>query len=507
MLKKILFTSYIVVLTSYICTAQTPSFIKDSLDAYISEGMKDFEVPGLAIAIIKNGQTVVMKGYGTREVGKNKPVDENTLFMIASNSKLFTGTALAKLEAEGKLSLEDKVSKHIPWFRLYDSNATNLVTIRDLMSHHFGTKTFQGDFTFWDSKLPVDSIIWKMRLLKPGGQFRKDWGYCNAGFVTAGAIIPKVTGGIRWDQYIQENIFNPLGMNNTYAFGGNIGKLENVALPYSNSWGKLTQIPFDNIDNFAPAASIVSNVKDIAKWLQMQLDTGKFEGRQIIPKSAIFKTRDINTITTSRKSAVYPSHFGGYGLGVFITEYNGRMVYWHTGGAFGYVTNTCFIPEEKLAFTILTNNDNQNFFEALRYQILDAYLGVPYTNRAEFYLGFHQQEMKETAKTLKELDEKVKAGNTTPLPLKEYAGEYYNNLYGKIAIKAEGKILKVYFSNHPDLTGTLEYMDNNEFRITYSNYAYGVFRTKFKVADNKVKSVEIKASDFVEFDPYQFTKL
>jgi hypothetical protein len=115
--------------------------------------------------------------------------------------------------------------------------------------------------------------------------------------------------------------------------------------------------------------------------------------------------------------------------------------------------------------------------------------------------------MKETAKTLKELDDKVKAGNTTPLPLKEYAGEYYNNLYGKIAIKAEGKILKVYFSNHPDLTGTLEYMDNNEFRITYSNYAYGVFRTKFKVADNKVKSVEIKASDFVEFDPYQFTKL
>lgn len=493
-------------ITSCYSNAQTPSFISDSLDAYINRGMKQWEIPGLAIAVIKDGKTVVMKGYGVRKQGSNEPVDENTLFMIASNSKLFTGTSLAKLEAEGKLSLENKVSKYIPWFRLYDSNATNLVTVRDLMSHHFGTKTFQGDFTFWDSNLPADSIIWKFRLLKPSGQFRKDFGYCNTGFLTAGQIIPIVTGGTTWDKYVQENILNPLSMTNTYPLGSGMEKRKNVAFPYTNAFGPLVQIPFDEIDNFAPAGSIVSCVKDVAKWLQMQLDTGKFNGTQVIPKSAVMKTRDINTITSSRKSPYYPTHFGAYGLGVFMTDYNGKMVYWHTGGAFGFVTNTCFVPEENLAITILTNNDNQNFFEALRYQLLDAYLGVPYVNRSDFFYKFFDQGEKENAKNRQSMEEKVKQHNNPPAVLSEYAGDYSNTVYGDISIKEEGKSLIVHFSHHPNLTAKLEYMSNNEFRATYSNLGYGILPATFKMENNKVISVDIKCNDFVEFDAYRFTK-
>lgn len=486
-----------------LCIAQQPSFITDSLDNYIKRGMEHAQIPGLSIAVIKDGKIVVMKGYGVREVGKPDPVDENTLFMIASNSKLFTATSLAKLDAEKKLSLDDKVSKYIPWYKVYDENVSNLITIRDLLSHHLGTKTFQGDFTFWNANLSRKDVITKMRLLKPVQQFRKDYGYCNSCFLTAGEIIPVVTG-MPWEKYVEENIFKPLGMNNTYALTKDIEKRKNVAIPYTNTFGPLTKLPYDKIDDMAPAGSIVSNVKDISKWLMMQLDSGRYEGKQIILWSAIQKTRDMNTVLSSRKFNTSPIHIRGYGLGVFMNDYNGRMIYNHTGGADGFVTNTCFVPEERLAITILTNNDNQNFFEALRLQILDAYLGMPYINReANEYKNILAAE-KETQVNIKKLSDRVKGD--VPDKNLDFIGTYTNNLYGNIVItKTADNKLQVKFEHH-NLVGNMEYMDNNEFMTTYDPIAYGIFASKFKIENGKVKSVEIKVNDFVEYDPYVFEK-
>ena len=487
--------------------AQLPAFIKDSLDSYIARGMKQWQIPGLAIAIVKDGKVVAMKGYGVREIGKPDPVDENTLFIIASNSKLFTGTSIAKLDAEKKLSLNDKVTKFIPWFRLYDSNATAMVNVRDLLCHHLGTKTFQGDFTFWDSNLPKDSIVWKMRYLKPPGEFRQDYGYCNSAFLVAGQVLEKVTGQ-SWESYVKQNILDPLGMTNTYMNTAGIGERTNVAYPHNNLFSSITLIPFDNVDNLGPATSMVSNVKDLSKWLMMQLDSGRYGGKQVIPWAAVQKTRDVNTVVGSRKSSVLPAHFRGYGLGVFTTDYNGRQVYWHTGGAFGHVTNVCFVPEENLGITILTNNDNQSFFEALRYQILDAFLGVSYTDRSQFQLQFFLQGKKETDDELLAMKTRVDKKNMPKWPLDNFTGDYYNPLYGRITInRSNNNMLVCHFEHHPSLIGYLEYMDNNEFRITYSNIGYGVYSTRFTVGDDgKVQSVLIKANDFVESDPYHFTK-
>jgi CubicO group peptidase (beta-lactamase class C family) len=508
-MKKTVSLFLLALLSSAVAIAQTPSFITDSLDRYIERGLKEWNIPGLAIAVVKDGKTVVMKGYGVREVGRLDAVDENTLFIIASNSKLFTGTALAKAEEDKKLSLNDKVTKWFPWFRLYDSNATQMATLRDMLCHRLGTKTFQGDFTFWNSNLPKDSIIYKMRYLVPQGLFRQDYGYCNSGFLVAGEALKKATG-LSWEQYVQENILNPLGMNNTYMNTEGIEKRSNLALPYSNSPGNLVRLPFDKIDNLGPATSMVSNVKDMSKWLMMQLDSGKFNGQRVLPWTVLQKTRDGNIMVGSRKSGVYPVHFRTYGLGVFVADYNGKQVYWHTGGAYGYVTNTCFVPEEKLAITILTNNDNQNFFEALRYQILDAYLGVPYTDRSKFQMGFAQQAQKETADNLGQWKARI-AKNTTRIQLDQYIGTYQNPVYGQIRIaKTENKEdnkLKIYLQHHPDITGTMEYMDNNVFLLTWSHPGYGIFPAKFTVKNEKITQVEIKVSDFVEFDAYSFKKL
>lgn len=490
------------------------SFVTDSLDAYIRRGMADWQIPGLAIAVVKDGKVIVSKGYGVRELPgsrstANQPVDENTLFLIASNSKLFTGTALAKLEFDKKLSLNDRVTKYLPDYQLYDPAATQLVTIRDLLCHRLGTKTFQGDFTFWDTNLSRAEVIRRMRLLKPVGQFRQDYGYCNSGFVTAGEIIPKVTGQ-SWEAYVDANLVKPLGMTNTYMLTAGAESRPNIARPYTTSFtpdGKPVRLPYDNIDNLAPAGSMVSCVKDLSRWLLMQLDSGRFAGKEVLPWAVVQRTRDANTILGSRKSGALPRHFQAYGLGTIMSDHNGRQVYAHTGGAFGFVTNTCFVPEEKLGITILTNQDNQGFFEALRYMILDAYLGVPYTDRSRFFLTGAKTENEKQKQDLVALESRVAKRAKPSLPLTAFAGTYRNDLYGTITVTPSGNGLGVTFEHHPTLTARLDYMDDNTFRLTYSNPAFGIFPAKSTVEGQGVKSVEIKASDFVEYDPYQFVKL
>ncbi len=480
------------------------SFINDSLDAYIERGMKQWQIPGLAIAIVKDGKVLLSKGYGVREAGKEAKVDENTLFIIASNSKLFTGTSLAKLEYENKLSLNDKITKFIPWFRLYDSNATRMANIRDMLCHRLGLKTFQGDFTFWDSNLPKDSIIWKMRHLKPVGEFRQDYGYCNSAFLVAGQVLEKVTGQ-SWESYVKDNFLSPLGMTNTYMNTAGLAGRNNVATPHNNLYTELKKIPFDNVDNLGPATSMVSNVKDLTKWLLCQLDSGRYQGRRVIPWNVIQNTRDINILTGSRRSPYYPTHFRGYGLGVFSTDYNGRQVYWHTGGAFGHVTNVCFIPEEKLGITILTNNDNNAFFEALRYQIMDAYLGVQYTDRNQFQWGFQVQSKNSLDEELEKMNGRVKK-NAPEIGWDAFTGDFYNTVYGKITISKGDNMLVCRFQHHPELIGYMEYMDNNEFRMTYSNVGYGIVTVPFSVNNGKVFAVEIKVNDFLESDAYLFAR-
>lgn len=502
MRKILLLIVFFVSFFSSRLTAQPP-FIKDSLDSYIQQGLKDWNIPGLAIAIVKDGKVVVMKGFGVRDITTKEPVDENTLFMIASNSKLFTATSLAQLEYDKKLSLNDKITTYFPDYKLYDKNTTELVTIRDMLSHHLGTGTFQGDFSFWDAKSSRNEIMYKMRYLQPKGLFRQDFGYCNSCFLTAGEVIPRVTGK-PWEVYVYDSILKPLDMSNTHTLGYGISQMPDAAKPYTTSFtGNIQELPYDQVDNLGPAGSILSCVKDMSKWLLLQLDSGRYQGNRILPWEVLRRTRDMGTVISSRKRE--SSHFTGYGLGIFETDYAGKQVFWHTGGAFGFVTNTCFVPEENIGITILTNQDNQDFFELLRYQVLDAYLGLPYINKSKKSLaGFNEGEQ-QTHKQISEWKARVK-GDVPPLPLSSYTGDYTEQLYGSITITQQNNDLKIKFNSHNNLTATLQYMDNDEWLMTYNNIGFGIFATKFTIENNKVLSVKIKASDFVEFDPYTFIK-
>ena len=482
------------------------AFVRDSLTSYVQRGLKLWNIPGLAVVVVKNGQVVVSQGFGVKAVGKPEPVDGNTLFLIASNSKLFTGTAISQLVEEKKLKLDDPVRQYLPDFRLYDSVSTRLVTIRDVLGHRMGTKTFQGDFTFWDSNLSRTEILQKVRYLKPVGLFRQQYGYSNYGFLAAGEIIPVATGGTTWQDFVQQRLLTPLGMTNTYPVTAGASQRANIALPYTTAFGPLTRVPFDEVDNFGPAASLVSNVNDLSHWLRFQLDSGKYNGQRILPWATLRRTREGNTLVSASRSPVFPSHFRTYGLGVYSADYNARQIYWHTGGANGFVTNVCFVPEENLGLAVLTNQDNQSFFEALRYQLLDAYLGVPYVDRSRQLYGLAKNGNAETAKAVVELAARVAKKTTPTRSFKAYAGTYQHPVYGTITVEAKGKLLLVRFSHHPALTTTLAYMDGDTFRSTFSNAAYGVFPAPFTVENGQVKTLEIRVNDGLEQDPYLFTK-
>lgn len=484
--------------------AQVPSWITDSLETYIQTGMQDWNIPGLAIAIVKDGKVVKMKGYGVQDVLSKVPVTENTLFMVASNTKLFTGTALAWLQYEKKIMIDAPVITYLPDFRLYDPVLTKMVTVRDLLGHRIGTKTFQGDFTFWDGMLSRREIIQRMRLLKPQGIYRQDFGYCNSCYLTAGELIPMITG-LSWENFIQQRILEPLRMNQTYMLDAWVKDPGAFATPYTTAFtGTLTALPYDSVDNLAPAGSMVSCVKDMAVWLQFQLDSGKYQGTRIIPWQVLKETRKMVQVTNSSKSGFYPTHFSGYGLGIFMSDYNGRQVYHHTGGANGFVSSTCFVPEEKLGIVILTNQDNQSLFELLRYQILDAYLGVSYRNRHAFIFPIvagMNKEMTDSVQYWKSIVSEI-----STIPLEKLTGTWTHPLYGKLttSVSAPGT-LKLVFGGHKHLTATLQAMQDGRWLLSFTPVAFGIFATELKQVKGAYQ-LTVKVNEGLEMDPYVFVK-
>lgn len=486
-------------------TDATPSFVKDSLDLYVERALKEWQIPGVAVGIVKDGKVVLMKGYGVCETGGTDKVDENTLFMIGSNTKAFTATAVAMLHAGNKLSLDDHVQKWLPDFKLYDPWVTKEANIRDLLCHRLGFETFQGDFMYFDSDLSVAEVREKMAKVKPEYSFRSQWGYTNSAFLTAGEIIPKASGRT-WAQFIRDSIFTPLGMSRSLAMSTEITNATNKAAAHTVDHGVLKKIAYGNLDNLAPAGSISSSVNDMSHWVLMQLNNGKYNNKQVVAAAAIGQTRLPHSILGNGGHRFTRSHFALYGLGWFLQEYAGRKVIAHTGGVNGFVTSVALLPEEKLGIIVLTNTDANNFFEALRNEIMDAYLALPYRNYSGLALTESKEEQKEEEAWLKKEKDTVAMHVAPSLPLSAYTGTYKHNVYGNMNIKQENGKLIVRFQHHSRMYGTLEPLGDNRFLCTYSESLYGTKILPFTVEKGKVKSVTVTVAEFVEFTPYEFYK-
>jgi len=482
-----------------------PAFITDSLDNYIKTAMGEWNIPGLSVAVVKDGKVVFMKGYGVTEAGGKEPVDENTLFMIGSNTKAFTATALSILQESGQMSMDDKVLKWMPEFRLQDSLATADLRICDLLSHRIGFETFQGDFTYWTSNLTRSEIIRKMSLIRAPYPFRTKWGYCNAAFVTAGELIPRITGR-NWEDVVRDSILKPLQMDRTIIMSSELKNVKNIAYPHTIIDNKICRVKFANLDNLAAAGSIVSSASDMSHWLLTQLANGKFNNVQAIPPGAIQSIRQPYSIITSDPADDRLSHFYLYGLGISINDLNGEILYSHTGGVDGFLSCVMFMPEEQLGIVVLTNSDQNGLYNSLASEIRDSFLGLPFRNYSGRSLARFTSNQEESARVLDSLRRIVAMDKNPVLPLSNFTGRYTNELYGDIFISIEKDQLVISFSNHPDMKGMLQYIDNNSFLCTYSNPEMGIVEMPFRLTDGKVSGLTLRVSDFVEFLPYEFQK-
>lgn len=505
-MKKIFFT--VCAFLSLKIAAQSdslPVFVKDSLDNHVNNALAAWQIPGAAVCIVKNGKVALMKGYGIKEINGADKVDENTLFMIGSNTKAFTATALAMLDAEKKISLDDKVTKWLPQFKLDNKAAGEQAIVRDLLCHRIGFQTFQGDFTYWTSNLTRAEVIEKMSRIKAPYPFRTKWGYTNAAFVAGGEIIPKAAD-MQWEDYLKEKIFNPLGMTSTLALSKDFDKSPNKCSAHTMAEGKLIKIPFCNIDNMAAAGSIGSSISDMSHWVMAQLNGGKYEGKQVIPSQAIAQTWFPHSILGNGGKQFNTGHFSLYGLGWMLEEYCGKKVVSHTGGVNGFVTSVTLLPEEKLGIIVFTNTDQNSFYEALKWEIVDAYLGKPYRNYSKVYLGFYNGQQKEDMKQDKKMKDSVALHLAPALPLTNYCGNYTNDVYGNMSVVQEAGELKMKFSHHPNMYAKLESLGGNRFYATFSDPEFSKAVFPFTVLNGKVTGVTVKVADFIEYNPYEFKK-
>ena len=483
-----------------------PAFISDSLNSFIQREMQRWQVPGLAIAIVKDGKVVLAKGYGVKDIQTKEPVDAFTLFQIASNSKAFTGTAIAHLHQQKKINLDEKVKKYMPQFAIENATASELTTVRDLLCHRIGLGTFQGDFLNWGSTLSRQEIIAGMGRTKAKNQFRYTYGYCNAAYITAGELIP-IVAGKTWDQFIQENYFVPLQMQHTNSTYAQMLNDKNACTPHTLVKQNLVRLPLTNIDNMGPSASINSCASDMANWLLMQLDSGRFNGKEVVPFSVLRETRKSNMVVNDVNSKFFPSkHFVTYGLGWSSYDYMGKRVWEHSGGANGFVTKTEFIPEANLGVLVYTNTDANSLYDALVKQVIEAYLNAPYRNVSEMYYNASLPSKIAQQKELDSLETIAKKKIKTDIPLAQFAGNYTNTLYGDMQIKLEKGTLKMYLSKHPNNIGTLQHLGDNKFLCTYSDVTCGVEVLPFTITDKTVKSIQVKVADFIDYEKYEFVK-
>ena len=461
-------------------------------DEYVNKALKDWEVPGVGVAVVKNDKVVLAKGYGVRKLGDPTPVDERTIFAIGSSSKAFTAAALAMLVDEGKIKWNDPVTKHLPGFELYDPYASKEMTVRDLLCHRSGLD--RGDLMWYGSDYGRDEIIRRARFLKPSWSFRSQFGYQNIMYLTAGQIIPAVAGK-SWDDFIKDRFFKPLGMAASSTSVNALKASDNVATPHDKIDDKVVAIPWRNIDNIAPAGSINSNVAEMTAWVRLQLSDGEFAGQRLLSSGAVKETQKSHTVVPYEVpwSLLFPdAHFLNYGLGWFLSDYRGRKVVEHGGNIDGMSALVAFIPEEKLGLVVLTNLNSSELRTALKLRVFDAFLG----GEAKDWSATHLKTMKSfeaqgKAAEKKQNDERVK--DTKPsLALDKYAGTYQDEMYGDLKVEQDesGKLVVRY---NRAFTGDLEHWHYDTFQAKWRDRTLGKSLVTFTLsAEGKVEAVKVQ---------------
>jgi CubicO group peptidase (beta-lactamase class C family) len=439
-----------------------------ALDRAFTTAQRDWPVPGFAVVIVKDGQTVLMKGYGERELGGGELVDENTLFAIASNSKAFTSAALAMLVEEGSLSWDDPVQKHLPYFQLYDPYVSAEMRIRDLLSHRSGLGTYSGDLLWYGTDYTAEEVVRRTRFVPQAGPFRASYGYSNLMFVAAGQVVEAVSG-MSWADFVESRILGPLGMHRTVTSTADLSGVDNVAMPHKNWTDRTAPIDWYNWDAMAAAGGIISSVSDMARWLQLQLGHGEAHGVRLFSEESSWAMWTVHTaraVSAGSRESTPSTHFRGYGLGWGLNDYLGRLVVSHGGGYDGMFSRVVLVPEEGLAMAVFTNSMT-SVATAITNTILDAYLGGAERDWISTMLPAWRAARSRFEARQDRFEEERVEGTNPSLPLDGYAGRYGGPMYGDATVSLEDGGLVLRLLPNPDLVADLTHLHHDTFLIEW----------------------------------------
>lgn len=445
-------------------------------DAYAEQAMRDWRVPGMAVAVVKDDSVVYMRGFGVRELGRPEPVDAHTSFAIASTTKAFTATAVAMLVDEGKVRWDDPVSRHVPGFAVAaDPGLSGELTVRDLLSHRTGLPT--SDVLWYASGSSSEDILRRMRYLRPFASPRSRYMYNNNAYLLAGLVVQGASG-MPWAEFVRTRILQPLGMDETLTGFAGLDARGNVAAPHLEVRDTVRPIPYRDFDNIGPAGSMNSSVHDMAKWMRAQLAGGvRPDGERLVSEIQHREMQSPQFIIP--QSQFYPAarlarpNFTAYGLGWFMQDYRGRKVVMHTGSIDGMSALLALVPEERLGFVIYLNLDHAELRHALMYRVLDAYLGGPPRDwstevRAVYAPMAEQQRARE-----REMEAKRVPGTRPSLDLAGYAGTFADpdSLHPGLTVRVEGERLVAAMG--AGITGELEHWHHDVFRVRWADLSVG----------------------------------
>lgn len=478
--------------------AQKPVTIDKKIqeyEAYIVKGMKDWEVPGLAVTVVKDGKVLLANGYGVRELGKPDAVNAQTLFACASTTKAMVAACMGMLVDEGKVSWDDPVYKHLPEFQLYDPYVTRELRIRDLFIHNSGVGN--ADFLWSVMNIPTEEVLHKMRHVEPSYSLRAGFIYQNIFYAAAGEIIKKLSGK-PWHQFIRERIFQPLGMTRTVPLLKDVTD-PNQTKPHFKIDGTITVIEHTSADQIGAAGSVWSCAEDISKWVLCMLDSSKYAGGRLL--SARTWTEMFKPQTLVTPSGFYPTarltkpNWTTYGLGWFQHDYKGKKVNFHTGSLAGAIAMHGQLPDEKLGIYVFGNFDHAELRHALMYKAFDLFaLGGTRDWSTEF-LQLYRGIQAESEKKEKEFEARHIEGTKPTLSLDDYTGKYTSPLFGELIITRDGDRLTAVANNF--LKATFTHWHYDTFRGWFDKKWYGKVNMTYTLGPTgKIVSVQVAAMDF-----------
>jgi CubicO group peptidase (beta-lactamase class C family) len=446
------------------------------LDTDVERVMKLFDVPGIAIAVVKDGQVLAARGFGVRKLGAPDKIDGKTLFEVASNSKAFTAAALAMLVDEGKLAWDDPVTKHLPDFQMYDPYVTHEMTVRDLLTHRSGLGLGAGDLLWWPTtSFSTDEIIHKLRYIAPSTSFRSSYAYDNLLYIVAGKIVAAKSGKT-WGETIHERILAPVGMaSTTTSLAENAGN-PNVANAHSKINDRIAAVKAMPVPNAVGAVGINTNAEDIARWMNVLLAQGKLgtgaDGKDI----RLFSARQARELWTAQtpmrigepnaKLAGTRPNFSAYGLGFQLRDYHGKLLAMHSGALQGFYSKLVLVPEQKLGIAILTNAESGGSLNALQWQLLARLVdGDDKTDWIGAVAAVDDEMHAKEKARLARAGAARSAKSQPSLPRSAYDGDYQDPWYGIATIKHVGGRQVLTLSRTPDLTGELEHYQHDTFIV------------------------------------------